>query len=186
MITTPRLLALGTKMLVLTAIVAILISANVMVGTTQQGGEQQVKSDGGLVATLNGDSFRRGDRIIVSGTVQERGVNSTVSIQIIDPESRFVERASAPVTANNEFTHRFVAGVEEEPTFLEFFDIDEPMVTSGNYRMIVSYTPPSTDRQQQVEFIFEYNATSAAAESEAVGPTINVSEHNGGVPSTSA
>jgi hypothetical protein len=39
------------------------------------------------------------------------------------------------------------------------FDIDEPMVTSGNYRVMLTYFPPgdSLDREQ-LALIFEYNA----------------------------
>lgn len=170
-------------MIGLTIIAAILFSVNVTMGTIeaqQQEGEQQVKSDGGLTATLNGNSFRIGDTIIVSGTVQQRDVNSSVSISVVDPQSRYVERASAPVSANNEFTHSFVAGVEEETGLLSLFDIDEPMVTSGNYRMIVSYSPPGADRQQEVEFIFEYNSASTAAELQTVGPTITFQNNTEG------
>jgi hypothetical protein len=135
-------------------IAAILFSANIAIGTTQdqQRGEQQVESDEGLTVTLNGDSFRRGDTITVSGTVEERDIDSFAVIEVIDPESQTVVSAYHDITADNTFTHSFTAG-EAEGVF------DKPMTVSGNYRMTVSYTVPGEGfEREEVEFIFEYDA----------------------------
>jgi hypothetical protein len=114
------------------AIAVILLASNFAIITAQQ----QVQSDEGLTATLNGSSFTRGDTITVSGTVEEREPNSNILIRVIDPQSNEVEASVVDITADNTFTYSFVAGVQEE------FDSNEPMVTSGNYRMIVSYITP--------------------------------------------
>jgi hypothetical protein len=149
-----RLFALAIKVISLTAIAAALFSANIERGSAQQG-EPQVESDGGLTATLNGNSFTTGDIITVSGSIEVRGPYSEALINVTDPEGKTVEFVYIRVVAANEFTqftHSFVAGGNEGKP-----DYEEPMVTSGNYRMVVQFGP------ERVEFIFGYTATSGAA-----------------------
>jgi hypothetical protein len=148
-----RLFALAIKVISLTAIAVLLFSANIETGSAQQG-EPQVETDGGLTAILNGDSFTTGDIITVSGSIEVRGPYSEALIHVIDPEGKTVELVYVTVTAANEFTqftHSFVAGHNEGKP-----DYEEPMVTSGNYQMIVQFGP------ERVEFIFGYTATSGA------------------------
>jgi hypothetical protein len=173
-----RLFALAMKAISLTAIAAdLLFSANIETGSAQQG-EPQVETDGGLTATLNGDSFTAGDIITVSGSIEVRGPYSEALIHVIDPEGKTVELVYVRVTAANEFTqftHSFVAGDNEGKP-----DYEEPMVASGNYQMIVQF---GTER---VAFIFGYNATSDATTTEATtsdnstssASTINVTALN--------
>jgi hypothetical protein len=149
-----RLFALEIKVISLTALAVLLFSANIGRGSAQQG-EPLVETDGGLTAALNGDSFTTGDIITVSGSIEVRGPYSEALINVIDPEGKTVELVYVRVVADNEFTqfaHSFVAGDNEGKP-----DYEEPMVTSGNYRMVIQF---GTER---VEFIFGYTATSGAA-----------------------
>jgi hypothetical protein len=162
--------ALITAAVVAVATIAvILLASNLTIANAQlpleqqQQQQQELEADGGgLTATLNGDSFRRGDTITVNGTVEEREPSSFVGIEVIDPQSEIVERGVSAVTADNTFTYSFVAGEQQEE-----FDVDEPMVTSGNYRMVLTYFPPGEPLDmEEVELVFEYNAISDAAEPE--------------------
>jgi hypothetical protein len=77
-----------------------------------------------------------------------------VTIEVIDPESRTVVQAYPEITADDTFTYSFEAGEEEE------FEINEPMVRSGNYRMVVTFFEGTGDFDiNEVEFDFGYAAT---------------------------
>jgi hypothetical protein len=139
--------------------VIILITSIAMFPTKASNAQQQQvqSANGGLIATLNSDSFTIGDTILVNGTVEEqRQPDSYVTIEVIDPQNRIVEYGSPPITADNAFAYRFIAGEQQQ----EELDPNEPMITSGNYTMLVRYFPqPSNESvMEQVEFLFEYNA----------------------------
>ncbi|HEU0145074.1 MAG TPA: hypothetical protein VFQ47_09840, partial [Nitrososphaera sp.] len=135
MITIFPLFGLGRKVLGLTAITIILFSSNVIVGSAQQG-EAQEESEGDLQVVLNGEVFTTGDTITISGSVDDPDDQPILNIEVVDPESSVVARASPPITADDTFTFSFEAG-GRDPFMLG----DRPMTVSGNYRVTVTYLP---------------------------------------------
>jgi hypothetical protein len=146
-------------------VAAILIVASISAFTTTasaQQGEVQVESRGDLEATLNGEVFRTGDTITVSGTIEDPSIQSFVTIEVIDPAGETVVQAYPKITADDTFTYSFVAGEEDG------FEMVDPMVRSGNYRMIVSFFEGRGDFDiYKVEFRFGYAATPSSSQSQA-------------------
>ena len=125
--------------------------------------QEAESANGGLTAILNGDSFTTDDTITISGSVAKREPGSHVTVEVTDPEGKTVEQAFCDVTSDNTFKHSFIAGDQQQEEEEEL-DPHEPMITSGNYRMVVTYfqppsSPPSDESvMEQVEFVFGYNA----------------------------
>jgi plastocyanin len=111
---------------------------------------------GGMTATLNDVSFTTGEIIAVNGSVEERGPESFVTIEVLDPENMIVESAIVDINPENRFMHSFLAGVQED------FDFDDPMDVSGNYKMIVRYIAPDFDTEV-IEYIIEYIANTTTS-----------------------
>jgi hypothetical protein len=120
--------------------------------TTQQEGEPEVESDGGLTATLNGETFGKGDTVSVSGTVEERDGSAGMYAKLIDPDG--IELSTNRITVGSDMTFRygFVAGVDETE-----------MTKAGTYTLQIEYFPPGDPRIESVSLDFEYNPAASAA-----------------------
>src|SRR5215217_6457148 len=117
----------------------------------QQAGEPEVESDGGLTATLNGETFGKGDTVSVSGTVEERDGSAHMYATIIDPAGIEISTDSITVGSDLTFRYGFVAGEDDE------------MTTAGTYTVEIQYFPPGDAAIQSVTLDFEYNPEDSVA-----------------------
>jgi hypothetical protein len=171
MIMSSPLLASSAMTVALTAVIGfIILASSFVVIDAQLPIQQQVEPNEDLSAILNGDTFITGDTITVRGSVEEGEPGSFVGIEVIGPQSEIVERGVSPLTADNTFNYSFVAGEQKEG------DIDEPMVMSGDYRIVVTYFPPGDPLgMEQEETTFQYNVVNGSGDVEgAEGITTNI------------
>ncbi len=163
-ISSPLLIPSAVTLALTAAIAVTIFASSFVVINAQLPNQQQVGPNEGVTAILNGNSFGTGDTVTVSGSVEEGEQGSFVGIEVIDPQSAVVERGVSVLSEDNTFSYSFVAGQQKEG------DIDEPMVTSGNYRMVVTYFPPGDPLgMKQAGIIFEYNSINDTGGDEAGG-----------------
>ena len=65
--------------------------------------------DGDLTATLNGETFARGDPVTIRGTVSEKD-GASLFVEIRDPDGIQLVTWSVPVNNDLTFIHGFTAG----------------------------------------------------------------------------
>lgn len=172
MIIKSQVLGLGIKIIGLAVFAAVLCFGNVgmiiqssyaqfseqLEGQQQEQatGEEQVASDGGLTATINGETFGKGDTISVTGTVEERDGSASMYATIIDPDGIELGTDSINVGSDMTFRYGFVAG---EGT--------SDMTKAGTYTIQIQYFPPGNADIESVSLDFEYNPeTPPAAQTE--------------------
>ena len=116
--------------------------------------------DGDLTATLNGETFARGDTITVRGTVAEREGGSIVYVKILDPDGIDLGTDAATVTNDLTFTYGFVAG--------QIRGMDK----FGTYTIILTYFPPGTGSGiETTDVSFEYVSGAPTTGTTAPPPT---------------
>jgi hypothetical protein len=145
------------QVLIATLVAFLLVSTATPIITSNSFAQESLEeSDGLMTARINGEIFTTGQTITISGTVEERDINSAVSIEVIDPNGETVRTDSATVTADNTFTSSFVAGERER------YSVYPPMGVSGNYRLTLTYVAPGDfdftddDFVSEIEFVFVY------------------------------
>jgi hypothetical protein len=120
----------------------------------------QEESEGDLTVVINGETFTTGQTITISGSV-DGSIASGPFIYIYDPEGNQIAFDSPNLSADDTFTFSLVAGDNDDPGLLA----EEPMDTSGNYRVEASISPTFGSRDE-VNMEFEYIVTAEPEEPE--------------------
>jgi hypothetical protein len=120
-------------------------------GEEQQQQQEVESDDGGLTATLNGETFTQGDPITVRGTVGEKEGGSLVYITIVDPDGIKYGTWTATVTNDLTFTFGFIAGQPSGETR------NLSMDKFGTYTIMLMYAPQGERVEiETTDVSFEY------------------------------
>lgn len=156
------------KVLIVTVVAFLFIFMFVATATipsnifAQSGGAQE-ESEDDLTVVINGETFTTGQTITISGSV-DGSIAAGPYIYIYDPEGNQIAFDAPNLSADNTFTFSLVAGDNDEPGLLA----EEPMDTSGNYRVSVSISP-SFASSDEINMEFEYIVTATPEEGTNVG-----------------
>jgi hypothetical protein len=114
--------------------------------------------DGDLTATLNGETFARGDPVTIRGTVSEKD-GASLFVEIRDPDG--IQLGTWPVPINNDLTfiHGFTAG--------QLRDMDK----FGTYQITLIYYPPGLSGQETTDLSFEYVSGTSTPAAPTTGTT---------------
>jgi plastocyanin len=142
-----------TCLIALTMVVVSATISSLFMPVYAQAGGAQEESEGDLTVVINGETFTTGQTIVFSGSV-DGSIAAGPYIYIYDPEGNQIAFDAPNLSADNTFTFSLVAGDNDEPGLLA----EEPMDTSGNYRVSVSISPSFTSTDE-VDMEFEYIVT---------------------------
>jgi hypothetical protein len=128
----------------------------ILVAAQEQVLPNRIASDGGLSVSIAKNNYNAGEFVVINGTVANFTNPSVVTILVLDPKGRQVEVTESQISVQdhkNQFRYVFQAGLVRQ------FDPDYWMRDSGEYRVIVTYQPPSlvTPEIERVELHFNYN-----------------------------
>jgi hypothetical protein len=115
--------------------------------------------DGDLTATLNGETFARGDPVTIRGTVSEKD-GASLFVEIRDPDGIQLGTWSVPINNDLTFIHGFNAG--------QLMGMDK----FGTYQITLTYYPPGLSGIETTDLSFEYvSGTSTPAAPPTTGTT---------------
>jgi hypothetical protein len=156
------------------SLAAFLITSMPAFTTTVSEQQQQGRSEGGgLIASLNGVSFTKGDTVTIGGNVKESSIRSNVWINVADPVGKKVEAFIVYINpGNNTFSQSFIAGESDSGSTNEHaYDLE------GDYTVSLNYLTPAS-QLESVELVFEYHNNAAT--------TITPSTNSTATPSAAA
>ncbi len=144
-----------------------LVSATILSTTTvvlpllayaQEEGEEEATTEedsDGVTATVNGESFNKGDAITISGSVgEEGGGDASLYAEVFDPDAIQLDIENIHINADGTFRY----GIATDAGPFEG-GLSNPMTKSGTYTVTFEYFGDSGTETGEVTF--EYNAESA-------------------------
>jgi hypothetical protein len=139
-------------------------NAEVVPASTTTSDEEDEDNSGGngdggdLTATLNGETFARGDPVTIRGTVSEKD-GASLFVEIRDPDGIQLGTWSVPINNDLTFIHGFTAG--------QLRDMDK----FGTYQITLTYYPPGLSGEETTDLSFEYVSGTSTPAAPTTGTT---------------